>query len=101
MLTIREAFERVQPLLTYVSDAMDPRDVERFLVVFAATYSDGDLVTVGNDEETVDLERKAAAAALRLTTDEGSPDTQWFVVDRETGDWTMFEQRDFDWLDVR
>lgn len=71
----------------YVSSA------ERFVVSLIVGYGDEDLETIGQDGD--DPMMKAAAAALGLTTDEGSSGTMWHVHDSKTGIGRFFEQGDF------
>lgn len=46
------------------------------------------------ESDGVKTPKQALAAALDLTTDEGSCDTHWYVFDRQTGDLHLIEQGD-------
>jgi len=72
-------------------------DSDRFIVSLIVGYSDDDLGTKGTIESRAKV---AAAAALSLTTDDGSPDTYWFVYDRKTRQSFTFEQGEFDEIPV-
>lgn len=62
----------------------DPQD--RFVVSLIASYDP--------DRDAVTSDVEAVAAALRLTRDEGSRGTQWWVYDRQTGTGRIVEQGD-------
>lgn len=66
---------------------VDPED--RFVVALIVGYQ-------YNPEDGVVGAADAAQAALDLTRDEGSYGTQWFVLDRQTGECRFLEQRDFE-----
>lgn len=61
-------------------------DKNRFIVALVVGYGVEDGIT--NADE-------AAEAALSLTRDEGSSDTQWVVFDRVTGAMEVLEQSEF------
>jgi hypothetical protein len=62
---------------------------ERFVVSLIVGYG-------GPGQGEVRSPRRAAAAALDLTRDEGSNGTHWFVYDRKTGAMHLFEQDEFE-----
>ncbi len=62
---------------------------DRFIVSLIVSYR----------EPYIKTAQAAGAAALALTTDDGSPDTHWFVFDRKTGQMHQFEQSDLENLD--
>jgi hypothetical protein len=85
-----------------VSDPIESiyvRPEERFVVALVVGYAadDAEYATLldefGHEDDPM---LAAAAAALQLTRDYGSDDTQWFVLDRLTGEHRMVEQGDFD-----
>ena len=61
---------------------------QRFLVTFVASYSPR--------QDGVKTPLEAANAALNLTRDDGSEDTQWYVFDRTHGRGEFLRQRRFD-----
>lgn len=65
---------------------------DRFVVTLAASYG----ASEGDDDPGVHDPVEAAARALWLTRDLGSFDTQWIVLDRETGQVRILEQDDFE-----
>jgi hypothetical protein len=59
---------------------------ERYVVSLVASYPEAQ----SDDDDGVVGPLHALAAAIRLTEDSGSGDTQWNVYDRETGElWTI------------
>lgn len=60
---------------------------DRWLAELRVSYADS-----ADDDSGVAGAIEAAAAALGLTTDDGSSDTIWCVTDRTTGTVTQFEQ---------
>jgi hypothetical protein len=63
-------------------------DRDRYIVSLIVGY--------GEDDDVTDP-RKAAYHALRLTQDDGSPDTMWRVYDRVTGETFEYTQRELEW----
>ncbi len=66
---------------TYVG----PKD--RFVVSLLVGYG---------EDEGVATAAEAGHAALQLTRDEGSPDTHWYIHDRQTGVTTLYEQHELE-----
>lgn len=62
---------------------------DRFIVSLIVGYQD-------TDKHQPATAKQAGAAALDLTTDDGSHDTHWYVFDRKTGELHMFEQGDLE-----
>lgn len=65
---------------------------DRFVVMLAASCGESE----GDDDPGVHDPVEAAARAFSLTRDLGSLDTQWIVLDRETGQVQVLEQDDFE-----
>jgi gamma-glutamylcyclotransferase (GGCT)/AIG2-like uncharacterized protein YtfP len=61
---------------------------DRFVVSLVVGYSDS--------RDGIETPKEAAAAALALTTDDGSAGTHWYVYDRKTRALTLLEQGQFD-----
>lgn len=70
---------------------VDPRD--RFVVSLIVGYDDD------ADGSNVQSPKEAAHYALKLTTDEASDGTFWFVFDRKTKEMHQFEQSDFETME--
>lgn len=62
-------------------------DKDRFIVALVVGYKPEDGITTPEE---------AARAALDLTRDEGAGGTQWYVLDRKTGQGCWLEQKTFD-----
>ena len=70
------------------------------LAELGSTYADADdrfvvsLIVGYGEKDDVSTPQQAVGAALGLTTDDDSPDTQWYCFDRKTGILRMIEQRE-------
>jgi hypothetical protein len=79
-------------------------DKDRFIVSLVVGYDTETIrEAMGEGFDRAPVEQKAkvaAAAALELTSDEGSSGTYWFVYDRKTKRLFSFEQSEFEEIDI-
>jgi hypothetical protein len=92
-VSLKSVFEQREHRHTDI-ESIYVAEEDRFVVGLIVGYH-------GTEEDPFPRNAKeAAAAALRLTTDEGASDTHWFVFDRKTGKGRFLEQGEFEGIHV-